>query len=112
MQRRLVLLIACTTVVLAAFPAVCPATSISGPNGKLAFTSARPSTGVMAPNAGDKGARIFVADYPFFGAPVQVTTLPAGEEVRHRQPNWSPDHTQIAYAAGTYNSTSYALWVV
>jgi Tol biopolymer transport system component len=112
MQRRLVLLIACTTVVLAAFPAVCPATSVSGPNGKLAFTSARPSTGVLAPNAGDKGARIYVADYPFFGAPVQVTTLPAGEEVRHRQPNWSPDHTRIAYAAGTYNSTSYALWVV
>jgi hypothetical protein len=51
-----------------------------------------------------------VADWPS-GTPVQVTTLPSGTEVRHRQPNWSPDHTQIAYAAGVYNSTTYALWI-
>jgi Bacterial Ig domain/WD40-like Beta Propeller Repeat len=112
MLRRLVLVCAVTTTVLASVPALSSATSIAGPNGKLAFTSGRPSNGVPEPNGGDKGARIFVADYPFFGAPVQVTTLPAGAEVRHRQPNWSPDHTRIAYAAGTYNSTSYALWVV
>ena len=112
MQRRFVLLLACTTVVLAAIPPVCSATSIAGPNGKIAFTSGRPSSDVPGPNGGDKGARIYVADYPFFGAPTQVTTLPSGTEVRHRQPNWSPDHTQIAYAAGTYNSTSYALWVL
>jgi Tol biopolymer transport system component len=111
MQRRLVLLIVCTTVVLAVFPAVGSATFIPGPNGKIAFTSARPSTGVPAPNTGDKGARIYVADWPS-GTPVQVTTLPAGAEVRHRQPNWSPDHTRIAYAAGASSGTSYALWIL
>src|SRR5215213_3576434 len=111
MKRRLVLIAAVTTLVIAVFPALASATFIPGPNGKVAFTSARPSDGVPAPNAGDKGARIFVADWPS-GTPVQVTTLPAGAEVRHRQPNWSPDHTRIAYAAGNFAGTSYALWIL
>lgn len=84
------------------------ATSIPGPNGKIAFTSGRPGEGVAAPNTGDKAARIYVADYPS-GTAVQATTQPAGAEVRHRQPNWSPDHTRIAYAAGT---TNYAIWIL
>src|SRR5215213_9078509 len=111
MQRRFVLLFAVTTLVLASFPAFASATFIPGPNGKIAFTSGRPSTDVPAPNAGDKGARIYVADWPS-GTPVQVTTQPAGAETRHRQPNWSPDHTRIAYAAGNFSSTSYSLWVL
>ena len=48
----------------------------------------------------DAGARIYVADFPS-GTPIQVTTQPEGESVWHRQPNWSPDHTRIAYAAGS-----------
>ena len=30
--------------------------------------------------------------------------------VRHRQPNWSPDHSRIAYAAGS--GTTFALWIL
>jgi hypothetical protein len=110
-SRRLVLLSALSALGLSLPPAICSATSIAGPNGKIVFTSGRPSTGVPAPNAGDKGARLYVADYPS-GTPVQVTTLPAGAEVRHRQPNWSPDHTRIAYAAGASSGNSYALWIL
>src|SRR3954471_19250563 len=107
MHRRLVLLLAVTTVVLSAFPAVGSATFIPGPNGKIAFTSGRDAVGLAAGNVNDQGARIWVADWPS-GTPVQVTTLPAGEKVRHRQPNWSPDHTRIAYAAG---ETMYGIWI-
>lgn len=96
---------------LALLPAVSAATAPAGPNGKIAFTSGRPSSGVPAPNAGDKGARIYVADYPS-GTPVQATTLPAGAEVRHRQPSWSPDHTRIAYAAGLFSGNVYSLWIL
>jgi len=111
MRNRLAIAGVLTTLVLSVFPAVAAATSIPGPNGKIAFTSGRPSTGVPEPNTGDKGARIYVADYPS-GTAVQVTTLPAGAEVRHRQPNWSPDHTRIAYAAGAFGGTSYAIWIL
>jgi len=96
-------------LVLLAWPAAASATFIPGPAGKIAFTSGRAGEGVSAPNTGDKAARIYVADYPS-GTAVQVTTLPAGAEVRHRQPNWSPDHTRIAYAAGS--GTSYAIWIL
>jgi Tol biopolymer transport system component len=109
MKCRLALAGAIATMALAAFPAAGSATSIPGPNGKIAFTSGRPTEDVPAPNAGDAGARIFVADYPS-GTPVQVTTLPAGATVRHRQPNWSPDHTRIAYAGGS--GTTYAIWIL
>src|SRR5262245_34256782 len=109
MQRRFVLLLALTTVVLAAFPAVCSATFIPGPAGKIVFTSGRASLGIPAPDAADGDARIWVADWPF-GTPVQVTTLPAG--VQHRHPNWSPDHSKIVYAAGVKFSGEYALWIV
>jgi hypothetical protein len=109
-MRRLVLSCALSALAFASLPQIVSATSIAGPNGKIAFTSARPSDGVPAPNTGDKGARIYVADYPS-GTPVQVTTLPAGAEVRHRQPNWSPDHSRIAYAAGTFSGNVYALWI-
>ena len=77
MLRRLLPVSVLTAIAVAAVPAVSSATSIAGPNGKIAFTSARPSIGVPAPNAGDAGARIFVADYPN-GTPEQVTTLPPG----------------------------------
>jgi hypothetical protein len=107
-MRRLVLISAVVALMLASVPATAPATFIPGPAGKVAFTSGRPSVGVPAPNGGDAGARIYVADYPS-GTPVQVTTLPEGADVRHRQPNWSPDHTRIVYAAG---KTTYALWIL
>jgi Tol biopolymer transport system component len=109
MMCRLVFAAAATVLALAAFPAAGSATSVPGPPGKIVFTSGRPSIGLEAENKGDKGARIYVADFPF-GTPVQVTTLPAGEDVRHRQPNWSPDHSRIAYAGGS--GTTYALWIL
>lgn len=109
MFRRSLTIGSLALVLLGALPAAASATFIPGPNGKIAFTSARTGEGVSAPNAGDKAARIYVADYPS-GTAVQVTTLPAGAEVRHRQPNWSPDHTRIAYAAGS--GTSYAIWIL
>src|SRR5829696_8580335 len=109
MHRRFVLLLAITTSVLASVPPFASATFIPGPNGKIAFTSGRPSADVPAPNAGDAGARIYVADWPS-GTPVQVTTKPEGAAIRHRQPNWSPDHTRIAYAAGS--GASYAIWIL
>src|SRR5215510_14300702 len=109
MMRRLALAGAIAAFAASVAPAATTATSIPGPAGKIAFTSGRPSVGVPAPNTGDAGARIYVADYPS-GTPVQVTTLPAGETVRHRQPNWSPDHTRIAYAGGS--GTSYGLWIL
>src|SRR5262245_36441382 len=110
MLRRLALAGAAVLLVLAALPAAGSATFIPGPPGKIAFTSGRPSGELPAPNAGDKGARIYVADYPF-GEPVQATFEPHGEDVRHRQPNWSPDHTRIAYAAGASTGNVYALWI-
>ena len=95
---------------LAALPASAAATFIPGPNGKVAFASGRASSGIPNPNAGDADARIWVADYPA-GTPEQATTLPAG--LQHRHPNWSPDHTRIAYAAGVaFNPTgSYGIWI-
>ena len=45
MLRRLVLAFAATTLVLASVPVVGSATSIAGPNGKIAFTSGRDATG-------------------------------------------------------------------
>jgi Tol biopolymer transport system component len=109
MLRRLLSTGAIAALALAAVPAVSSATFVPGPAGKIAFTSARPSIGVPEPNEKDAGARIYVADFPS-GTPTQVTTQPEGETVWHRQPNWSPDHTRIAYAAGS--GISYALWIL
>ena len=109
MLRRLSLTGAIAALALTAVPAVSSATFVPGPAGKIAFTSARPSIGVPEPNETDAGARIYVADFPS-GTPIQVTTQPEGETVWHRQPNWSPDHTRIAYAAGS--GTTYALWIL
>src|SRR4051794_5827723 len=100
-MRRLALLAltsALTTLALAAIAGSASATSVSGPNGKIVFASGRASAGIPSPDPGDADARIWVADSPT-GTPVQVTTLPTGKQ--HRHPNWSPDHTKIAYAAGT-----------
>src|SRR5215217_6091392 len=97
MQRRLVLLLGVTTLVLVAFPAVGSATFVPGPTGKIVFTSGRASSLIPAPAADDGDARLWVADFPF-GTPVQATTLPANTQ--HRHPNWSPDHSKIVYAAG------------
>ncbi len=87
---------------LAALPTAASATSIAGPNGKIAFASGRGGAA-----GDDTQARIWVADYPG-GTPVQVTTIPTGQ---HRHPNWSPDHTRIAYAVGTAFSGTYAIWI-
>jgi Tol biopolymer transport system component len=111
MTRRLGLIATLAVLALTSVPAVSPATFIPGPNGKIVFTSGRPSEGVPAPNMGDAGARLYVVDYPS-GTPVQVTTLPEGVAVRHRQPSWSPDHTRIVYAAGASAGDSYALWIL
>jgi Bacterial Ig domain/WD40-like Beta Propeller Repeat len=110
MQRRFVLLFACTTVVLAAFPAVGSATFIPGPNGKIVFASGRSNSEFPAIAANDDTkARIWVVDYPF-GTPVQLTTKPEGV-IQHRHPNWSPDHSKVVYAAGVAFSGEYALWI-
>jgi Bacterial Ig domain/WD40-like Beta Propeller Repeat len=111
MSRCLVLCVSLIASVLLLIPASGSATSIPGPPGKIVFTSGRPSEGVPAPNTGDKASRIYVADYPS-GTPVQVTTKPTGENVRHRQPNWSPDHTRIAYAAGVNPGSVYSIWIL
>src|SRR3954451_2878766 len=107
-MRKLVQAVALATAVMASIPVFADATSIAGPPGKIAFTSGRISSDVPAPNTGDAAARIYVADYPS-GTPVQATTLPSGG-VRHRQPNWSPDHSKIAYAAGS--GTMYGIWIL
>lgn len=109
-MRRFALPAALAAIALAALPALAAATSIAGPNGKIVFASGRPSSGIPTPE-GDKQARIWVADYPS-GTPVQVTTQPSGAEIQHRHPNWSPDHSQIVYAAGKAFSGEYALWIV
>jgi hypothetical protein len=70
-------------------PASAGATSVPGPNGAVAFTSGR------APQNNDAEARIWVTEFPF-GSATQVTTSPPSGQ--HRQPNWSPDHTKLAYA--------------
>ena len=100
---RSALTAAATVLLLGVLPGVASATFIPGPNGKIVFTSGR---GGAAKD--DSNARLWVADSPF-SAPVQVTTLPAGQ---HRHPNWSPDHTRIVYAAGTAFSGTYALWII
>jgi Tol biopolymer transport system component len=108
MKRRLVLTFS-LALSLAAFPTLGRATFIPGPPGKVVFASGRASIGIPNPSASDADARIWVADYPS-GTPIQVTTLPAGTQ--HRHPNWSPDHSQIVYAAGKAFSGEYALWIV
>ena len=110
MLRRFALTGAIAALALAAVPAVSSATFIPGPTGKIAFTSGRPSIGVPEPNDGRRQARGSMSPTTRRGTPIQVTTLPEGESVWHRQPNWSPDHTRIAYAAGS--GTTYALWIL
>jgi dipeptidyl aminopeptidase/acylaminoacyl peptidase len=105
---RLALTSALTALVLAAIAGTASATSVPGPNGKIAFASGRASVGHPTPDPADADARIWVADGLSSGA-VQVTTLPDG--MQHRHPNWSPDHTKIAYAAGTAFSGTYAIWI-
>jgi len=107
-MRKLVQAVALVAAVFCAFPVFAHATSVAGPPGKIAFTSGRIAADVPEPNTGDKRARIYVADYPS-GTPIKVTTQPSGD-VRHRQPNWSPDHTRIAYAAGS--GASYGIWIL
>jgi Tol biopolymer transport system component len=108
-MRRLALLAltsALTTLALAAIAGSASATSVSGPNGKIVFASGRGGA------AGDDAqARIWVVDYPS-GTPQQLTTLPT--PAQHRHPNWSPDHSMIAYAAGVgLNATGkYAIWIM
>jgi Tol biopolymer transport system component len=93
----------------ALLPGAASATSIAGPDGKIAYASGRASLGIPAPAANDADARIWVADNTL-GQPVQVTTLPAGTQ--HRHPDWSPDHTRIAYAAGPAFTGPFAIWIV
>jgi Tol biopolymer transport system component len=106
---RLALTSALAVLVLTAISGSASATSIPGPNGKIVFASGRASLGIPTPSTSDADARIWVADGPT-GTPVQVTTLPASTQ--HRHPNWSPDHTKIAYAAGAAFSGTYAIWIV
>jgi hypothetical protein len=112
MRGRVVLASVVMGLVLAAMPAAAAATSLPGPNGKIVFASGRGNSEVPSPaDFNDNAARIWVADYPS-GTPVQVTTQPAGAEVQHRHPNWSPDHTRIVYAAGKPFTGPFALWIV
>jgi len=107
-MRKLVQAVALLAAVTAAFPVVAQATSVPGPNGKIAFASGRANEQFPAPAAkDDANARIWVVDGPN-GTAVQVTTVPSGQ---HRHPNWSPDHTKIVYAAGVAFSGEYALWI-
>jgi dipeptidyl aminopeptidase/acylaminoacyl peptidase len=110
-MKRFALSAALAALALTALPATSSATFIPGPNGKIVFASGRAASNVPNPPADDSEARLWVADFPF-GPPVQVTTLPAGAKIQHRHPNWSPDHTQIVYAAGIAFSGKYALWIV
>jgi Tol biopolymer transport system component len=75
-------------------PAIAGATSVGQGNGDLAFTSGR---GGAAGN--DTEARIWTVG-PNGGTATQVTFSPPAGTGQHRQPNWSPDHTKIAYANG------------
>src|SRR4051794_14131556 len=110
-MRKLVPAVLGALAIASSLPASSYATSIPGPPGKIAFTSGRPTDGLDPANPNnDQGARIWVADYPG-GTPVKVTTEPPGEKVRHRQPNWSPDHTRIAYAADP-GGTDYGIWIL
>jgi Tol biopolymer transport system component len=104
---QLALTSALTALALAAIAGSASATSVPGPNGKIVFASGRANSEIANP-ANDDLARIWVADSTT-GTPVQVTTLPTG--VQHRHPNWSPDHTKIAYAAGVAFSGKYAIWI-
>src|SRR4051794_24125986 len=104
-MRRLALLALTSSLAalgLVAIPQAASAVTIPGPNGKIVFASGR---GGAAND--DSQSRIWVMDYPG-GTPQQVTTQPAGQ---HRHPDWSPDHTKIAYAVGTALSGNYAIWI-
>jgi dipeptidyl aminopeptidase/acylaminoacyl peptidase len=82
--------------------AAAPSTTAITP-GQVAFASDRPSAGIATPAADGSDARIWVSASPFAavpGAPVQVTFEPTGVHLQHRDPDWSPDRTQIAFAAG------------
>ena len=77
-------------------PAGAGATAPAGPNGDLVFTSGR------SPNT-DAQARIWTVSQ-FGSGETQVTSTlsaPLSNAGQHRQPNWSPDHTKIAYAIDT-----------
>jgi Tol biopolymer transport system component len=87
-------------------PASAVATAPAGPNGDIAFTSGR------APEDNDAQARIWVTG-PTGGGATQVTGIapfvPASVSGQDRQPDWSPDHTKIAYAVGASGSGNYAI---
>jgi WD40 repeat protein len=69
--------------------------------GQVAFASDRPSLGIPTPAADGSDARIWVSASPLtspLGAPAQLTIEPRGTQ--DRDPDWSPDGTQVAFASG------------
>ena len=94
-MKRLAIGLAVMTVA-GVIPATAGATAPAGPNGDIVFTSGRTA-------GGDDQARIWtVSRFGFDETQVTSTTTPPLSNVgRHRQPNWSPDHTKIVYAIGT-----------
>jgi hypothetical protein len=69
--------------------------------GPVAFASDRPSLGIPTPAADGSDARIWVSASPLSSppaAPVQLTLEPRGTQ--DRNPDFSPDGTQVAFASG------------
>src|SRR5690348_9356023 len=94
-MRKTILL---TALFAAVLPGTAGATFIPGANGDIVFTTSRATDD-------DTNARIFLYRYPS-GPATQITTTPTGQ---HRQPNFSPDHTKIAYAVAVGANSS--IWI-
>jgi Tol biopolymer transport system component len=89
---------------LAAVPLEAGATSPSGPNGRIAFTSGRDDGGTVL---SDADAQIWILSGPG-GTATRLTT---NNTDHHRHATWSPDRTKIAYAAGATNMCPWSIFV-
>jgi TolB protein len=101
-HARIALLLA--LVGLAAVPVEAGATSPSGPNGRIAFTSGRDDGGTVL---SDADSQIWILSGPG-GTATRLTT---NNTDHHRHATWSPDRTKIAYAAGANNTCPWSIFV-
>jgi len=100
-RKFLICLVPVVAVLISALSLPCVANAVlSGPNGRIVFTSGRDSA-----NGNDNEAKLFLrTTVGSFAAGVTGPAITSTPGVIHKHPSWSPDRTKIVYARGTPGS--------